>query len=116
MPSSDENAEVVSSSRVREALAAGDVAAAGLLGYRYAVSAEIQHGQEARPDAGLPDSQHGAAARNRAQPGIYAVRFRRPMAFHDGVASFGRRPTVDQDGAALLLETYPVRFFRRSLR
>jgi riboflavin kinase/FMN adenylyltransferase len=65
----DENAEVVSSSRIREALAEGDVAGRGMLGYRYAVSAEIQHGQETRPHAGLSDSQHGAAARDRAQAG-----------------------------------------------
>ena len=38
--------------------------------------------------------------------GIYAVRFRRAAgAVHDGVASFGYRPTVDADGAALL-ETF----------
>ena len=35
--------------------------------------------------------------------GIYAVRFRRADgALHDGVASFGRRPTVEADGAPLL--------------
>jgi riboflavin kinase/FMN adenylyltransferase len=38
--------------------------------------------------------------------GIYAVRFRRADGtLHDGVASFGRRPTVDDNGAPLL-ETF----------
>jgi riboflavin kinase/FMN adenylyltransferase len=38
--------------------------------------------------------------------GIYAVRLRRANGdMHDGVASFGRRPTVDDNGAALL-ETF----------
>lgn len=38
--------------------------------------------------------------------GIYAVRFTRADGtIHDGVASFGRRPTVDAQGAPLL-ETY----------
>ena len=38
--------------------------------------------------------------------GIYAVRLRRADgSLHDGVASFGRRPTVDLDGAPLL-ETF----------
>ncbi|MEO1748039.1 MAG: riboflavin kinase, partial [Pseudomonadota bacterium] len=38
--------------------------------------------------------------------GIYAVRFHRADgSIHDGVASFGRRPTVDEDGAPLL-ETF----------
>ena len=41
------------------------------------------------------------------KPGIYAVRFRcADGTIHDGVASFGRRPTVAEDGAALLLETH----------
>ncbi len=42
--------------------------------------------------------------------GIYAVRFRRADgSLHDGVASFGRRPTVDSDGEALL-ETFVFDF------
>ena len=66
--------------------------------------------QAARPDARLPDRQHGAAGSRRAGHGIYAVRLppRRWLA-HDGVASFGRRPTVDSDGAPLL-ETFVFDF------
>jgi riboflavin kinase/FMN adenylyltransferase len=42
--------------------------------------------------------------------GIYAVRFRRSDgSLHDGVASFGRRPTVDSDGKPLL-ETFVFDF------
>ena len=42
--------------------------------------------------------------------GIYAVRLRRPDgSLHDGVASFGRRPTVEDDGAPLL-ETFVFDF------
>ncbi|MGD9914430.1 MAG: riboflavin kinase, partial [Rhizobiaceae bacterium] len=42
--------------------------------------------------------------------GIYAVRLRRPDGMLlDGVASFGRRPTVDTDGAPLL-ETFVFDF------
>src|SRR5690606_6907244 len=42
--------------------------------------------------------------------GIYAVRFRRENGeLHDGVASFGRRPTVDEEGAPLL-ETFVFDF------
>jgi riboflavin kinase/FMN adenylyltransferase len=104
----DENAGVVSSSRVREALAGGDVGeAAGLLGYRYAVSAEILHGKKLGRLLGYPTANVALPAETALLPGIYAVRFRRPNGvLYDGVASFGRRPTVDQDGAALLLETY----------
>lgn len=105
---SDENGDVVSSSRVREALAAGDVAlAAGLLGYRYAVSAEILHGKKLGRTLGYPTANMALPPETALRPGIYAVRFRRANgAVYDGVASFGRRPTVDKDGADLLLETY----------
>jgi riboflavin kinase/FMN adenylyltransferase len=42
--------------------------------------------------------------------GVYAVRLRRADgSLHDGVASFGRRPTVTDDGAPLL-ETYVFDF------
>ena len=47
---------------------------------------------------------------NELRHGIYAVRLRRADgSLHDGVASFGRRPTVDVDGAPLL-ETFVFDF------
>ena len=47
---------------------------------------------------------------NGLRHGIYAVRLRRADGtLHDGVASFGRRPTVDEDGAPLL-ETFVFDF------
>lgn len=104
----DENAAVVSSSRIREALAIGDIAEAnGLLGYRYAVSAEVLHGQKLGRSLGYPTANMALPPETGLMPGIYAVRFRRADGtVHDGVASFGRRPTVAEDGAALLLETF----------
>ena len=104
----DENAEVVSSSRIREALAQGDIGLAnGLLGYRYAVVAEVQHGRKLGRSLGYPTANMAVPSEMALMPGVYAVRFRRPDgSVHDGVASFGRRPTVEDDGAALLLETF----------
>lgn len=103
----DENAEVVSSSRIRAALALGDVAeAAGLLGYRFAVSSEVLHGKKLGRTLGYPTANMSLPPETTLLPGIYAVRFRRANGtIHDGVASFGRRPTVDDDDAALVLET-----------
>jgi len=104
----DENTDVVSSSRIRRALAQGEVGeAAGLLGYRYAVSAEVLHGKKLGRTLGYPTANMALPFETGLLPGIYAVRFRRADGqFYDGVASFGRRPTVDGDDAALLLETY----------
>ena len=103
----DEGCEVVSSSRVRALLAEGDVAgAAGLLGYRYTVEAGIAHGRKLGRTLGFPTANMTLPEGNGLRHGIYAVRLRRADgSLHDGVASFGRRPTVTEDGAPLL-ETY----------
>ena len=103
----DENAEVISSSRIRDLLAEGDVAqAAALLGYRYTVEAEVIGGEKLGRQLGFPTANMRLAPENDLKPGIYAVRFRRPDgSLHDGVASYGRRPTVTDNGAPLL-ETY----------
>lgn len=105
---SDEGGDVVSSSRIRQALAEGDVSeVSSLLGYRYAVTAEVAHGKKLGRTLGYPTANMALPPETNLMPGIYAVRFRRSNGvLHDGVASFGRRPTVDDDGAALLLETY----------
>lgn len=103
---SDEGGVPISSSRIRELLADGDLAeASGLLGYRYSVEAEIVHGKQLGRTLGFPTANMELPDTGLAH-GIYAVRFRRADGtLHDGVASFGRRPTVDVDGAPLL-ETY----------
>lgn len=107
----DEGAAIVSSSTIRECLAAGDVAtAAGLLGYRYTVRAPVIHGQKLGRTLGYPTANMMLPADTALQHGIYAVRLRREDgALLDGVASFGRRPTVVEDGAALL-ETFVFDF------
>ncbi len=107
----DENAEVVSSSRIRQLLAGGDVVgAAGLLGYRFTVEAEIGRGKQLGRTLGYPTANMAMSPEFGLKPGIYAVRLRRADGtLHDGVASFGNRPTVDEDGA-LLLETYVFDF------
>lgn len=100
----DENADVISSSRVRELIFHGNVVeAAGLLGYHYTVEAEVIHGQKLGRTLGFPTANMALPPEVRLRPGIYAVRFRRQNGeLHDGVASFGYRPTVTDNGAPLL--------------
>ena len=107
----DEGAEIVSSSRIRALLAAGEVAeAAGLLGYRYTVEAEITRGKQLGRTLGYPTANMALPPETDLKHGIYAVRLRREDGtLYDGVASFGRRPTVDEDGAPLL-ETFVFDF------
>ncbi len=107
----DENAAVISSSFIRSLLAEGDVShAAGLLGYRYTVEAEVIGGKKLGRTLGYPTANMRLPPEAELKSGIYAVRFRRADgSLHDGVASFGRRPTVDSDGEALL-ETFVFDF------
>lgn len=103
----DEGGQPISSSRVRTLLGEGDVVgAAALLGYRYTVSEQVVHGKKLGRTLGFPTANMKLPPETHLKHGIYAVRFRRADgSIHDGVASFGRRPTVDDDGAPLL-ETF----------
>ncbi|RWB26360.1 MULTISPECIES: bifunctional riboflavin kinase/FAD synthetase [unclassified Mesorhizobium] len=107
----DEGAEVVSSSRIRALLCEGAVAAAAsLLGYRFTVESEVIGGQQLGRTLGFPTANMRLSPEATLKEGIYAVRFRRADGtLHDGVASFGRRPTVDDNGAPLL-ETFVFDF------
>ncbi|MDI7864781.1 bifunctional riboflavin kinase/FAD synthetase [Rhizobiaceae bacterium n13] len=107
----DEATDVISSSHVRELLAAGDVAeAAAALGYRFTVEAPVIGGQKLGRTLGFPTANMQLPPETELKAGIYAVRFRRADgSLHDGVASYGRRPTVTDDGAPLL-ETYVFDF------
>lgn len=96
---------VISSSRIRTLLAEGDVVAAGaLLGYRYQVRGEVRHGEKRGRTLGYPTANLALAPENELRHGIYAVRAEVAGQWHDGVASFGRRPTFDN--GAPLLETF----------
>jgi riboflavin kinase/FMN adenylyltransferase len=109
----------VSSSAVREALAAGDMAQVGaLLGRPYSLSGHVVHGRKLGRSLGQsgPNRDDGFRTLNLrfshpkpAALGIYAVRVYGLMPDQneavDGVASLGKRPTVDDSGR-VLLEVY----------
>ena len=94
--------EAVSSSKIRAALEAGDVARANaLLGYRWFVMGSVRHGDKRGRTLGYPTANIALKDCSLAH-GIYAVRIGLPDGtVRDGVASYGRRPTFD-DGAPLL--------------
>lgn len=107
----DEGGQAVSSSRIRSLFGEGEVVeAAGLLGYRHRIRAEVVHGKQLGRTIGFPTANMVLPPETHLKHGIYAVRFRRAAGtLHDGVASFGRRPTVDTDGEPLL-ETFVFDF------
>ena len=106
----DEEGELVSSSRIRRLLGEGDcVAASELLGHRWSVSGEVIKGQQIGRTLGYPTANIKLPASHHLAHGIYAVKLRRQDgSLHDGVASYGRRPTFDEGEA--LLETYVFDF------
>jgi riboflavin kinase/FMN adenylyltransferase len=94
----------VSSSAVREALAAGDMArAATLLGRPYSISGHVVHGRKLGRELGFRTLNLRFHHRKPAAMGIFVVRVEglaeRPL---PGVASLGVRPTVEDAGRVLL--------------
>lgn len=97
--------EAVSSTLIRNALEEGDVGrAAEFLGRPWFVRGLVAHGDKRGRDLGYPTANMQLARDCKLRHGIYAVRMRIDGVWHDGVASFGRRPTFD-DGAPRL-ETF----------
>lgn len=99
----------VSSSAVRDALAAGDMTqAAVLLGRPYSISGHVVHGRKLGRELGFRTLNVRFAHQRPAAMGIFVVQVHgltpndKPVV---GVASLGVRPTVEQAGR-VLLETH----------
>ncbi|KEC54028.1 bifunctional riboflavin kinase/FAD synthetase [Bartonella koehlerae] len=103
----DSQSMIISSSSIRKLLSQGQVEkAAHLLGYHYRVRSNIIQGEQLGRLLGFPTANQMLPPQASLAHGVYAVRLRRANGvLHDGVASFGCRPTVVKD-AAPLLETY----------
>ncbi|HYM47248.1 MAG TPA: bifunctional riboflavin kinase/FAD synthetase, partial [Burkholderiaceae bacterium] len=104
MPTIDHNGERISSTAVREALAAGDLTlASALLARAYAITGRVLHGRKLGRSLGFPTLNLKIEHARPALRGIFAVRVHcladGPVA---GVASIGLRPTVDHAGRWLL--------------
>ena len=98
----------VSSTAVRDALAAGDVEKAErLLGRPYSISGRVIGGDRLGRQLGFPTANVQMKHNRPPLTGIFAVQFvradGRPL---QGVASLGVRPTVKAQGSAPVLEVY----------
>lgn len=105
-PVADDDGEVVSSSRIREALRAGDCAlATRLLTRPFAIEGVVQHGDKIGRTLEFPTANVELGAYLRPAYGIYAVRGLLPGGLIvDGAANLGIRPTFDPP--VELLEPY----------
>ena len=111
---------VVSSTRIRELLAAGDVVGPPRSwGAPTRCAASVVHGDgRGGAELGLPDGQRGRP-RRMALPGegIYACWYERPDgSVHPAAVSFGRRPDLPRPRRAPAARGLPARLRRRPLR
>jgi riboflavin kinase/FMN adenylyltransferase len=96
-PVADGEGQVISSSRIREALQAGDCATATrLLTRPFAIEGAVQHGDKLGRTIGFPTANVDMGPYLRPAYGIYAVRGLLPDGrVLDGAANLGIRPTFD---------------------
>jgi len=102
----------VSSTAVRECLAAGDVEKAGqLLGRPYSISGRVVRGDQLGRKLGFPTANIQMKHNRPPLTGIFAVELiRRDGRRWPAVASLGVRPTVKAQGAAPVLEVFILDF------
>ncbi len=97
--------DAVSSTATRAALERGDVAAAAaLLGHDWSLTGTVIHGAKLGRRLGYPTANLAVDPACRLKHAIYAVEIEFDGGRRKGVASFGRRPTVDNGPP--LLEVY----------
>jgi riboflavin kinase/FMN adenylyltransferase len=97
----------VSSTRVREAVAAGDFGtAASLLGRPYRVHGIVAKGRQLGRTIGFPTANLSVRREQLPPPGVYAVRAGGVGDSWNGVANLGIRPTVDEAGDEPKLECH----------
>jgi riboflavin kinase/FMN adenylyltransferase len=99
----------ISSTRIRAAIAAGDLMdAAAMLGRAYAVEGWVVKGQQMGRILGFPTANVALAEEQLPPDGVWAVRVRCGNERMRGVANLGFRPTVD--GTARVLEVHVFDF------
>jgi len=110
VPALRRNGQRISSTRLRELLAAGEIAEAGRhLGYTYFCDGAVQPGAHLGRKLGFPTFNFAWAPEARPAYGVYVVRLRaeRDGIFRRGVANYGLRPTVTRGRkVAPLLEVH----------
>lgn len=98
--------ETVSSTRIRQAIEAGDFATAEkCLGRPYTILGTVEHGAQLGGKIGFPTANLSAHSEQFPPNGVYAVRALVGGDSLNGVANIGIRPTV-ATGAARTLEVH----------
>lgn len=103
-PRLNHNGAPISSSRIRELLAAGDIAGVNaMLGYTYFTEGVVERGRQLGRTLGFPTLNVAWSPELKPRYGVYAVEVaaegQGPL---KGVANYGLRPTVTQTAQPLL--------------
>lgn len=89
------NKQVISSTRIRQCIAAGDLdAATQMLGRTYAISGMVLRGDQLGRKLGFPTANIDVRGLVLPPMGVYAVRVKTPGGWMPGAANIGLRPTV----------------------
>lgn len=116
VPEVEIDGEPVSSTRIRTAIAEGDLnRASRLLGRPYAVMGEVIHGRQMGRTIGFPTANLRLFNEQLPPRGVYAVRVygiqgQPPHTALPGVANLGSKPTVDPLATDLCLEVHLLDF------
>lgn len=99
----------ICSTRIREAVASGDLTLARcLLGRSFSIFGEVEHGQHLARRLNFPTANIALAKGALSPPyGVYAVRARLDgEKFVEAVANLGMRPTIEEENKVLRLESH----------
>lgn len=98
---------IVSSTRIRERINAGDLdAASQMLGRTYSISGKVTHGDKLGTKLGTPTANIDISGLVTPPHGVYAVLARVGKSVHPAVANLGMRPTLENPAPTLRFEVH----------
>ena len=107
------NREIVSSTSIRQALEAGDLAkAAEMLGRQYTILGTVVRGDDLGKKIGFPTANLSAHNEQFPPNGVYVAEAKLDTVIYPGVVNLGYRPTVSTGKSERILEIHLLDFDR----
>jgi riboflavin kinase/FMN adenylyltransferase len=107
------NGEIVSSTKIRRAIEAGDLKkAATMLGREYTILGTVVHGDDLGKKIGFPTANLSAHSEQFPPNGVYFAEASFDGIAYPGVVNLGYRPTMSSERSNRILEVYLLDFDR----
>ena len=107
------NGEIVSSTKIRRAIEAGDLKkAATMLGREYTILGTVVHGDDLGKKIGFPTANLSAHSEQFPPNGVYFAEASLEGVVYPGVVNLGYRPTISSERSDRILEVYLFDFDR----